>query len=331
MKLTTRAIATEAGVSPATVSRYCTGSENVSPELAKKIEDALQRMGQNIELKRYQSQVVLVLLTHLRFSFYSRAIQELLDQEDSRGYSFTILRYDPRTPEPVRSFVNRMHPVGAIYFEEEIDSTILQFIQSTGVKTVMCGGVAVDPNSDMVHVNDIKAAYDGTRYLLGLGHRDILFLSDDISKIGAGYQRIAGCRKAMEESGVCLPDDSVICGSVTFDAGYEAIQKALEDKIRFTAVFAFSDELAVGAMAALHDAGLRVPEDVSILGYDDLPIALRVRPKLTTIHQPIDMFIKKTLELFDQGHQGLSTELLLQHSIVQRDSCKRRSPSDGTN
>ena len=94
MKLTTREIAAKAGVSPATVSRYCTGSENVSPALAKKIEDALQRMGENIEMKRYQNQIILVLLTHLRFSFYSRAIQELLDQEDSRGYSFTILRYD---------------------------------------------------------------------------------------------------------------------------------------------------------------------------------------------------------------------------------------------
>ena len=135
----------------------------------------------------------------------------------------------------------------------------------------------------------------------------------------------------MEESGAQLPDNSVICGSVTFEAGYDAIGKALESGLRFTAVFAFSDELAVGAMAALHDAGLRVPEDVSVLGYDDLPIALRVRPKLTTIHQPIDLFIQKTLELFDQGHQGLCTELLLQHSIIQRDSCKRRSPSDGTN
>lgn len=330
MKMTTRAIAAEAGVSPATVSRYCTGSENVSDELCKKIEDALKRMGENLELKRFRNQTILVLLTHLRFSFYRHTIQQLLDQEEGKGYTFTIFRYDPAAPEAVRSYVNRIHPIGMIYFEEEIDSAILQFIQGTGVKTVMCGGVAVDPNSDMVHVNDIKAAYDGTRYLLELGHRDILFLSDDISKIGAGYQRIAGCRKAMEEAGIALPDSSVICGTVTFDSGYAAIQKALEEKRSFTAVFAFSDELAAGAMAALHDASVRVPEDVSVLGYDDLPIATRVRPMLTTIHQPIDMFIRKTLELFEQENQELSTELLLQHSIVQRDSCQGRSPSENT-
>ena len=98
---------------------------------------------------------------------------------------------------------------------------------------------------------------------------------------------------------------------------------ALKEKKRFTAVFAFSDELAVGAMAALYDAGLRVPEDVSVLGYDDLTIATRVRPALTTVHQPIDAFVQRSLELFSQPSQALHAEILLPHSIVERQSCRR--------
>ena len=100
---------------------------------------------------------------------------------------------------------------------------------------------------------------------------------------------------------------------------------ALKEKKRFTAVFAFSDELAVGAMAALYDAGLRVPEDVSVLGYDDLTIATRVRPALTTVHQPIDAFVQRSLELFSQPSQAIHSEILLPHSIVERQSCRRLS------
>ena len=124
---------------------------------------------------------------------------ELLEQGAESEYTFLVLRYDPQTPETVRNFVCRMHPVGVIYFEEEIDSGILQYLQGCGLRTVMCGGVALDHQSDRVHVNDIAAAYEGTSYLLDLGHREILFLSDDEQKIGAGFQRITGSRRAMEE------------------------------------------------------------------------------------------------------------------------------------
>ena len=318
-----RKIAAEAKVSPATVSRYFTGRESISPALSNRIEEALRRMGETAADKRPLKPVILILLTHLRYSFFSRAIQELLEREYSEHYTFLLVRYDPDYPECTRGVVNRVHPVGVIYFEEEIDSGILRYIQGSGVRTVMCGGVAVDEGSQMIHVNDIRAAYDGTRYLLDLGHRDILFLSDDISKIGAGYQRIAGSRKAMEERGLFLPGEAVICGSVTYESGYEAIRTALQKKTRFTAVFAFSDDLAVGAMAALFDAGFRVPEDVSVLGYDDLLLAQRIRPRLTTIHQPIDQFIRQALELFSMEKPVLSAEVLLPYSIAERESCKR--------
>ena len=262
-------------------------------------------------------------MTHLRYAFLSRTVEELLEQEHGKRYSFILARFDPENPDAVKGIVNRVHPTGVVYFEEEMDPAILRHIQDSGVRTVMCGGVAVDPASDMIHVNDIRASFDGTRYLLDLGHRDILFLSDDISKIGAGYQRIAGARRAMEERGLELPEEAVRYGSVTFEGGYAATREALQAGQKFTAVFAFSDELAVGAMAALYDAGIRVPEDVSVLGYDDMPISSRVRPQLTTIHQPVDQFVQKTLELFDQEEHHPGAEVLLPYTIIERASCCR--------
>lgn len=322
LKVTVRKLAEAAGVSPATVSRYLNTSESVSPALADRIEKALLTLGGTPVLRQSQKRMVLVLLTHLRFDFYSQTLAELLDQELAGDYALALLRYDPHHPELVRNFVSKNHPVGVLYFEEEMDQQILSYLQKCGLRTVMCGGTAVDRQSDRVHVNDIAAAYEGTRYLLSLGHRDILFLSDDEQKIGAGFQRVTGSRRAMEEQGVALPEEQVLRCGVTFADGYDATRRVLTEGRRFTAVFAFSDELALGAMAALYDAGVRVPEDVSVLGYDDLPCATRVRPALTTVHQPIDAIVRKSMELFRQPPQAIHTEILLPHSITERQSCK---------
>lgn len=161
MKITVRKIAEEAGVSPASVSRYINGSEDVSSEIASKVESALFSLGGSPVVRRPRKQIILILLTHLRFDFYGRTLAELLEQEPQSEYTFMLLRYNPQSPETVRNFVSRMHPVGVIYFEEEIDSGILQYLQSCGLRTVMCGGVALDHQSDRVHVNDIAAAYEG--------------------------------------------------------------------------------------------------------------------------------------------------------------------------
>ncbi len=309
MKITVRKIAEEAGVSPASVSRYINGSEDVSSEIASKVESALFSLGGSPVVRRPRKQIILILLTHLRFDFYGRTLAELLEQEPQSEYTFMLLRYNPQSPETVRNFVSRMHPVGVIYFEEEIDSGILQYLQSCGLRTVMCGGVALDHQSDRVHVNDIAAAYEGTNYLLDLGHREILFLSDDEQKIGAGFQRITGSRKAMEERGLEFPESLVLRGGVTFEAGYQAMATALREKKQFTAAFAFSDELAVGVMAALYDAGLRVPEDISVLGYDDLTIATRI-PSGADHHPSTHRCVHREIsELFRQPPKSIHSEI----------------------
>ena len=102
--------------------------------------------------------------------------------------------------------------------------------------------------------------------------------------------------------------------------------RSARGKIQFDIVFLdppYALRLIPEAACALYDAGLRVPEDVSVLGYDDLTIATRVRPALTTVHQPIDAFVQRSLELFSQPSQALHAEILLPHSIVERQSCRR--------
>ena len=321
MKITTRKLAEAAGVSPASVSRYFNGTEAVSDDIAARIEEAVKLLGGEEIGRKSRKKLILLLLTHMSLPFFSEAVEEFLKRDDE--YTFLLLRCDSNAPEMVKRLVSRMKPTGAIYFEEELDPALLGILRSGGIRMVMCGGITQGQTSDMVRVNDIAAAYDGASYLLGLGHRDILFLSDEMRKIGAGYKRVVGCRKAMEEHGLTITDEMLRCIPLTFEAGYEAVNDALARKLRFTAIFAFCDEVAVGAMAALHDAGLSVPEDVSVLGFDDLKIAAKVRPALTTVRQPIEAIVKKTMELLCRSEGDLRAELLLPHCVVERESCRR--------
>ena len=132
MKLTVRTIASVAGVSPASVSRYMNskGTE-VSEELCRKIEEGLRQLGAEESICRSQRRPIMILLSHLRFSFYSRVLRELLDQEERGEYIFFLVQHDPDSLETVKSFVRRIHPEGVIYFEEEIGGPILKYLQDS--------------------------------------------------------------------------------------------------------------------------------------------------------------------------------------------------------
>ena len=322
MKVTKKMIAQAAGVSPATVTRYYNGSAVLGEETAKRIQKAIRECGAADLDPGTHRQVIMILVTQFRLPFFRQGVDELM-KAGTKHYTFVLFYYNPQSPAALNLFLEKMHPIGAVYFEEEMDVKVLDELQRQGIRTVLFGGYIAGHRTDMVHVNDIVAAYEGTRYLLGLGHREILFLSDEVEKISPGFQRVTGSRQALTEAGLPIDPEMVCFGDVTFDAGYRETMEAIRLKKKFTAIFAFSDDLAIGAMAALYDSGIRVPEDVSVLGYDDLEIARRVRPALSTIHQPLDGFGQKVIELFERPAGGGKEEVLLSHEIVERESCRR--------
>ncbi|MCM0650088.1 LacI family transcriptional regulator [Clostridium swellfunianum] len=322
MKTTVRKIATAAGVSPATVSRYFNGNQKLNSDTIEKIEIVLQDMEYSPKMKKIKSSNLIgVLLPHLRYGFYGDALRELIEQAENYNFSLVIIPTNQENSYSYKDIVEKHNFRGIIYFEEEIDKDILNFMEERGIRTVMCGGAALNHSSDMVHVNDMAAAYEGTKYLIKLGHRDIMFISDHIQNISAGFQRMTGSKRAMEESSLKFEEEAISYGPVTYEAGYEATKRFLDKGKKFTAIFAYSDELAMGAMAALFDAGIRVPEEVSVLGFDDLQIASRIRPALTTIHQPMKSFITKTLELFLEEGKIDNVEISLPFCIKERGSC----------
>lgn len=131
-----------------------------------------------------------------------------------------------------------------------------------------------------------------------------MILSDYPKSISSGFQRITGCKRAFEEFGLEFDENKVKYGELTYDSGYRMTAQAIREGITFTAAFAFSDEAAPGCdQCSWSEVGLKVPEDVSVMGFDGIQLTRQVTPKLTTISQPIKKMIEQTLDTF-QNRKG---------------------------
>lgn len=318
---TIRDVAKAAGVSPATVSRYYSGSSVVGTELSNQIENAAEKLGYIHKYrKRKDRGVIALLLSDLELSFYGDVVKEILEQISRYRYRLIIIPYSNEESD-YKHFITEMNIEGVIYLDENINPDILKYIHSKNIKTIMCGGVSQNDKVESVHVNDLLAAYEGMKYLIKLKHEKILVLSDFENKIGSTFQRLMGCRKALEEYSLQGQEELIAYGKMTYEMGYRLTEKTLKAKKEFTAVFAFSDEMAMGAIKALIANGLEVPRDVSVLGFDDIAFAEKYNPPLTTIHQPIKAFVTQCLDFFMNETEHKTLDIMFPFRIIERSTC----------
>lgn len=233
---------------------------------------------------------------------------------------------------PAANVVRKLRLDGAIVLEGELDPIVMEALESVKARIVFCGDHSLMRSGINIYVNDLTAGYMGMRYLLSLGHEKIAIFSDRANSINSSFQRIVGSQKALEERDIRWENNRVFYTEVTYEGGYEAATQLLQSGMTATAVFAFSDEMAFGAIAAFYDAGLRVPQDISILGYDDLPIASRMRPQLTTVHQPVKELVLRSLECMQNTvDYHYKNAIVLPCTIVERETCCKQSDQNHAN
>ncbi|MFR8169996.1 MAG: LacI family DNA-binding transcriptional regulator [Marvinbryantia sp.] len=325
--MTVREVAKRAGVSPATVSRYFTGAENVSEPIAAKIREVL---GEEEQAERGKNGPIVLVVPQKRMAFYTELMQRFMEHMPLYDFQIILLPVSRMEAGQLKQMLTRVRAQGLILFEEDGDFPIHELAHKMGIPVVLCGEASVSMQSGAyIHVNDVAAAYEGTKYLLSLGHKKIVFFTNYGVGINASYQRMIGCARAMEEAGLSFAEPYVRYGTLIYENGYRYAQELVREKLDFTAIFAFSDEMACGAVRGLQDLGVRVPEEVSVLGFDDLPVAEQLRPQLTTMHQPLDDFVRCTVEFFRKGNMvEVSREIMLPHSMIVRGSCLAREEKE---
>ncbi len=171
-----------------------------------------------------------------------------------------------------------------------------------------------------VGIDDEAAGYDLTRHLIGLGHRRFAFILGLREHISAG-ERYEGFRRALTEAG--LADDAAIAfrGTLNFSAGQTHLQNIIDSGFKPTAVICANDDMAAGALYRAYQAGLRVPQDMTIVGFDDAPFAVMLSPPLTTIAQPVFIMAQKAVEIILSQIEGRSRSYEFEpHRLIIRDS-----------
>lgn len=318
------------GVSPATASRFFSGNAALSPERSEHIRRLAEETGYQPS-KRYQRRKaggngpIVALIPYLHHRYQVDLLSELQRYAGSLQRQMLILcESESERVQQCIPLIRSINSAGLVLLHEGSDGEFSPLLGVPAIPMVLCSALSVTKTISSVHIDDLAAAYDGARYLIGCGHTSIAVISDQAEAIGSGSLRIMGCQKAFLDAGLQLDDDRIVHAWYSFADGYAAMNRLLDRKIRFTAVFVLSDEMAAGAMAALHDRGIKVPEEISVLGFDNGYQALEIRPLLTTVGQPLEQIACRSIDILLAGNCTAAPEsIVLPHTLVERQSCRR--------
>jgi LacI family transcriptional regulator len=331
-------IARLASVSKKTVSRVINQSPFVRSETRAKIDALIQQMGYQPDqqargLASRRSFLIGMVYDNPNAPYIVNLQGGALEALRGSGFELVVHPCDRRSHdfiEGVRHFVQRQKLRGVILLPPLSEhQPLIQALEEIDCDYVRVASVKLDAATRMVVSNDREATAEVARYLDSLGHRHIGLIAGP-SQYRSAHERKAGFLGALEQRGVQLPPDCIEEGAYTFDSGIVCAEALLARTLRPTAIFACNDEMAAGAYKAAYRLGLRIPEDLSIVGFDDSPLASRLWPSLTTVRLPIremgKLAASKLLPKSANHADAPDASLIVPHLIV-RDS-SRPPPSE---
>lgn len=338
--LTLEDIAKQVGVSRSTVSRVVNESPNVSDKVRKKVLDAIQRTGYHPNaaarsLASQRTRMIGLVIPRSVSSFFNDPFFPQLVQGIAFGCNdleFALSLFLVGNKKDEEKLLPRILQSGML------DGVLIQsglpgdqFVErliSSRLPSVVLGRPLVEGDINFVDVDNVEGGFKATRYLIDLGYKRVATITGKKGN-AVTKDRLAGYQKAVVETGLVLEEGLIAEGDFTESGGYQAMKALL--KSRPDAVFAASDLMAAGAIRAVLEANLRVPQDVAVVGFDDVPLDPILTMPLTTIRQPLLKFGEKAVELLIDliGKSEVSAKsIILETELIVRESCgaKLRAP-----
>jgi LacI family transcriptional regulator len=323
-------VAQRAGVSPITVSRVINHSGYASQETRERVEAAVAELGYvpnrlARSLRSKRTHTLALVITDITNPFFTTVARGVEDTASDAGYTVIFCNTDESETEEQKYL--------QVVLQQQVDGVLLVPARSTGESVEMIQKqntpvVVLDrrmPAStqvDVVRCESVEGAYQLVKLLIDLGHQGIAVISGPQS-VSTAEDRVIGYRRAMADAGLSQTD-IVHYGAFTQASGYELAQQLLARQPRPTAVFAANNLIAIGAFKAVQDAGLRVPEDIAMVAFDDLPANLLVFPFLTVAVQPAyEMGRRATQLLLSRLSKPASQdyqEVVLPYELIVRQS-----------
>ncbi|SES17604.1 catabolite control protein A [Salisediminibacterium halotolerans] len=330
MNITIYDVAREAGVSMATVSRVVNGNPNVKPTTRKRVHEAIERLGYRPNavargLASKRTTTVGVIIPDISSIFFSELARGIEDIATMYKYNIILCNSDQNKEKEIHLINTLLEKQvdGIVFMGGEITKEHEETFKSSPVPIVLSATIDANKEFPSVNIDYEQASYDAVTAMINAGHEKIAMLSGTLADPINGYQKFAGYKRALLDAGKEVNDDYVTLGDYTHDAGVNAMKELIALEDRPTAVFASTDEMALGLIHGAQDAGYRVPEDFDIIGFDNTRLATMVRPTLTSVVQPmydIGAVSMRLLTKFMDNETVDEQVVLLPHRVEYRQS-----------
>jgi len=339
-RVTSQDVADLAGVSRTTVSFVLNNVHRFSirPETVEKVRSAAQQLGYypNASAKALASNqtknIGLILTRSPEYiasdAFLPQILSGTLDVVKQHSLSLLVEWVEPGQQLETYLELTRAHHIdGMILMTPRTDDTGIRALEEADIPVVVMGYI---PESTLhsVDVDNFGAAREAVEHLVRLGHRQIACITNAALPYTSAVQRLDGYRRALEVAGVPYDPELVRQGDFETQSGYKQMKSLLDSGKKFSAVFVASDAVALGAYNAIREAGLTIPHDLSLVGFDDLPLSSFISPTLTTVRMPASEIAKNSCHLlmrlmkrdFPESRMiSLPTKLIIRESTCELD------------
>lgn len=339
-KLTIKEIAKLAGLSVSTVSRAINNHYDIKPETKRRVEEIIERYGyvpnnSARNLKISDSRNIAVLVKGITNPFFTGMIRVLEEECSKKEYSLVLQHVEEKRDEiEVAALLEREKRLNGLLFLGGSPLRSAERLRRIQVPFVFCS-VAMDPGQDLadydyVTIDDRRESRKITDYLLESGRKRIAILSASEEDESIGALRLRGYLESLIAHGISADPALIVrpaCAELTYthENGYLAVRHLLEQGVDFDAVYAISDQMAIGAMRALQDSGIRIPEQVAVAGFDGLDTGRFLIPSLTTLAQPVERMAMESITLLFAKLSGEAEVQERCHQIFAGELKKRES------
>lgn len=327
-------VAQKAGVSIATVSHAFRNPGRVSDVTREKVLAAAEEIGYSpnmlaASLRTSRTGSIVAIIPDVGDNHNANIIRAIERHAHSRGYSLLLgdTQGSEKREREFAAMVASRQADGIILMSHRLPFENGEVGPSANQLPPIVNGCEFTGNETIpyVGIDDIQAGMDATMHLIGFGHKDIAVITGDMNSTSS-RDRLEGFRGAMSQSGLRANEDLIAYSDYSLHGGETAVETLLLQKNRPSAIFCFSDEIALGCMYALRRHNFSVPEDISVIGFDDIAIASYVSPPLTTIAQPTDKIGSACatilLDLID-GKKPEQLRNIFPHKLIVRESTRR--------
>ena len=332
MNVTIKDVAKKAGVSISTVSRVINNSKPVSSEIRQKVLQIIEETGytpnpvaRSLVMKK--SQLIGVIVPDISNFFISEILNGIEEIGKMYGYDILLCNTYGDLDQELRylKLLRAKQVEGIVLMTWRLNDKLTQYLSEQDIPLVLINRNTSQLDIPSVSIDNYQGAYDMTRYLIDGGHRSIAFIRNNLDSDAFGLDQYKGYKQAMEEYGIAIDERLIQYGNFKLEKAYDIVKGFIEEKILPSAIFATSDVMAIGAINCLLDHGYKVPEDVSVVGFNDIKLASIYRPNLTTIRQPIydigAVAMRMIIKLIN-GQEIHDKVVILPHELVVRDSSK---------